>query len=52
MSRTTISIFTLMQMFPDQEAARAYLESQLWPEGPHAGQATSLPNRGSELPSS
>ena len=34
MSRTTISTFTLMKMFPDQEAARVYLESQLWPEGP------------------
>ena len=34
MSRTTISTFTLMKMFPDQEAARVYLESQLWPDGP------------------
>lgn len=34
MSRTTISTFTLMKMFPDQEAARVYLESQFWPDGP------------------
>lgn len=30
----TISTFQLFQMFPDQEAARVYLESRLWPDGP------------------
>jgi transposase-like protein len=34
MSKSTISTFQLFEMFPDQEAARAYLESRLWPEGP------------------
>lgn len=29
----TISTFELFKMFPDQEAARIYLESRLWPEG-------------------
>jgi len=29
----TISTFQLFQMFPDQDAARAYLESRLWPQG-------------------
>jgi len=30
----TISTFQLFKLFPDQEAARTYLESRLWPEGP------------------
>lgn len=34
MSKSTISTFQLFEMFPDQETARAYLESRLWPEGP------------------
>jgi len=29
----TISTFQLFQMFPDQESARLYLESRLWPDG-------------------
>jgi transposase-like protein len=29
----TISTFQLFQKFPDQEAARTYLESRLWPKG-------------------
>jgi transposase-like protein len=29
----TISTFQLFQMFPDQENARTYLESRLWPKG-------------------
>ena len=33
MSRSTISTFQLFEMFPDQETARLYLESRLWPEG-------------------
>jgi transposase-like protein len=34
MSRSTISTFQLFEMFPDQETARVYLESRLWPTGP------------------
>jgi transposase-like protein len=40
MSRSTISTFQLFEMFPDQETARVYLESRLWPNGvrcPHCG---------------
>ena len=33
MSRSTISTFKLFQMFPDEETARVYLESRLWPKG-------------------
>jgi transposase-like protein len=33
MSRSTISTFQLFEMFPDQETARVYLESRLWPNG-------------------
>jgi transposase-like protein len=31
--KITISTFQLFQIFPDQEAARSYLESRLWPQG-------------------
>ncbi len=31
--KVTISTFQLFQMFPDQETARKYLESKLWPNG-------------------
>ncbi len=31
--KITISTFQLFKMFPDQEAARLYLESRLWAEG-------------------
>jgi transposase-like protein len=34
MSKSTISTFELFEMFPDQESARLYLESRLWPQGP------------------
>jgi transposase-like protein len=34
MSKSTISTFQLFEMFPDQDSARRYLESRLWPEGP------------------
>lgn len=34
MSRSTISTFKLFELFPDEETAREYLESRLWPEGP------------------
>jgi transposase-like protein len=33
MCRSTISTFQLFEMFPDQETARVYLESRLWPSG-------------------
>ena len=33
MSKSTISTFELFAMFPDQEAAREYLEARLWPNG-------------------
>ena len=33
MSKSTISTFELLQMFPDQESARAYFEAQRWPDG-------------------
>lgn len=31
--KTTISLLQLFQMFPDQDSAREYLESRLWPTG-------------------
>lgn len=31
---TTISTFELFKLFPDQDSARVYLESRLWPTGP------------------
>jgi transposase-like protein len=34
MSKSTISVFQLFEMFPDQETARVYLGSRLWPHGP------------------
>jgi transposase-like protein len=34
MSRSTISTFQLFALFPDEETARQYLESRLWPNGP------------------
>ncbi len=34
MSKSTISTFQLFEMFPDQETARVYLKSRLWPNGP------------------
>lgn len=33
MSKSTISTFRLFEIFPDQEAARIYLEGRLWPKG-------------------
>jgi transposase-like protein len=39
--KITISTFQLFEMFPDQESARVYLESRLWPKGvkcPHCGE--------------
>jgi transposase-like protein len=34
MSKSTISIFQLFAMFPDQETARVHIETLLWPNGP------------------
>src|ERR1700681_803514 len=34
MSKSTISTFELFAMFPDQDAARTYIEGRLWPNGP------------------
>ena len=34
MSKSTISTFEFFAMFPDQDAARSYLEERLWPNGP------------------
>jgi len=34
MSKSTISTFKLFELFPDNEAARLYLEDRLWPKGP------------------
>src|ERR1700677_633650 len=33
MSKSTISTFQLFEMFPNQEAARLYLQSRLWSDG-------------------
>ena len=33
MSRSTISEYQLFQMFPDQEAARTFMEQKRWPDG-------------------
>ncbi len=33
MSKSTISTFKLFETFPDEEAARLYLEGLLWPNG-------------------
>jgi transposase-like protein len=34
MSRSTISTFELSEMFPNEEAARQYIEAYRWPNGP------------------
>jgi transposase-like protein len=33
MSKSTISTFELLDLFPDEESARVYLEARLWPTG-------------------
>jgi transposase-like protein len=48
MSRSTISTFQLFEMFPDQETARLYLESRLWPNGvrcPYCGDGAAITTR-------
>src|SRR5471030_142463 len=40
MSKSTISTFELFQLFPDEEAARKYIEGRRWANGvncPHCG---------------
>ena len=40
MSKSTISTFELFKLFPDEEAARKYIEGRRWPDGvycPHCG---------------
>ena|ERR1022692_536435 len=41
MSKSTISTFQLFERFPDQESARIYLETRLWPNGPTCPQCHS-----------
>ena len=46
MDKITISTFQLFEMIPDQEAARGYLESRLWPDGvfrPFCGLSLTIP---------
>lgn len=48
MSRSTISTFKLFEMFPDQEAARLYIEGRRWPAGvvcPHCREAERITTR-------
>ena len=47
MSRSTISVFKLSEMFPNEEAARQYMEAYRWPEGtvcPHCQEAKRIKN--------
>lgn len=49
MSRSTISIYQLSKLFPDQETARIYLESRMWPDGvrcPFCGSARVTTRKG------
>ena len=34
MNRTTISLIEMFNRFPNQDAARSYMEAQRWPDGP------------------
>lgn len=48
MSRSAISIFQLSEMFPNAEAARAYIEARRWPQGticPACGEAKRITTR-------
>lgn len=48
MDKITISTFQLFQLFPNQEAARKYLEGRLWPNGvrcPHCGSTERITTR-------
>jgi len=46
--KITVSTFQLFEMFPDQESARKYLESRLWPNGvkcPFCGKQENITTR-------
>jgi transposase-like protein len=48
MSRSTISTFQVFELFPDQGAARKYLERRLWPSGatcPECGKSERITSR-------
>src|ERR1019366_4492320 len=48
MSRSTISTFELTEMFPNEAAARQYMEAYRWPEGPicpHCKEAKRITSR-------
>ncbi|MBN8982055.1 MAG: IS1595 family transposase [Rhizobiales bacterium] len=48
MSRSTISTFQLFKLFPDEAAARKYLEGRRWPQGaicPHCAEAKRITPR-------
>lgn len=48
MSRSTISVFKLSEMFPNAEAARLYIEGRRWPDGvvcPHCREAKRITTR-------
>jgi len=48
MSRSTISTFQLFKLFPDEPAARTYLEARRWPGGavcPHCQEAKRITTR-------
>jgi transposase-like protein len=48
MNRTTISLIELFDRFPDQDAARSYMEAMRWPGGPacpHCQEAKRIHNR-------
>ncbi len=40
--REGLSLVKLMQMFPDDDAAREWFEARLWPSGPHCPRCGSL----------
>ena len=46
--KITVSTFQLFEMFPDQESARKYLETRLWPDGvkcPFCGRMENITTR-------
>lgn len=48
MSRSTVSLYQLAKMYPDEESARAYMESRRWPNGvicPHCEEAQRITPR-------
>ena len=48
MNRTTISLIEMFNGFPNQDAARSYMEAQRWPDGavcPHCAETKRIHNR-------